>query len=102
VGILIVLGVILFGGALILLISYLIRGRGSVTPMVRIAIAGTPIEMELWTQRLQGGGVPRRVQGIRAQVGDPSNRWLGNDYSIELWVRATDETAARELLGLGD
>ena len=101
-GILILLGVILFGAALILLISYLIRGRGPVTPMVRIAIAGTPIEMELWTQRLQGAGVPCRVQGMRAQVGDPSNRWLGNDYSIELWVRASDETAARELLGLRD
>ena len=101
-GILIVLGIILFGAALILLIAYVIRGRGPVTPMVRMAIAGTPVEMELWTQSLQGAGVPCRVQCMHAQVGDPSNRWLGNNYSIELWVRASDETAARELLALRD
>jgi hypothetical protein len=62
VGIFILFGVILFGAGVVLVVSYLIRGHGPVTPMVRIAIAATPTEMELWTQRLQGAGILCRVQ----------------------------------------
>lgn len=100
--ILILLGVILFGAALILGFSYVIRGRGPVTPMVRIGIAATPTEIELWAQRLKGEEIPCRIQGMFAPAGDPSGRALGSDYSIELWVRASDEEAARKLLGLRD
>jgi Putative prokaryotic signal transducing protein len=71
-----------------------------VTLIVRIGIAASPIEMEMRAQCLQNAGIQARVQGMRAQVGGPSGRSLGNDYSIELWVRSEDEEEARVLLAL--
>jgi hypothetical protein len=99
VGLLILLGVILLGAGLILFISYLIRGRGQVTPMAGIGIAASPIEMELEAQRLQTADVQAWVQGMRAPVGDPSGRLLDNDYSIET-LGARERQGARALLGL--
>jgi hypothetical protein len=96
----ILLGVILLGAGLILFISYVIRGRGQVTPMAGIGIAAGPIEMELGAQRLQTAGVQAWVQGIHAPVGDPSGRLLDNDYSIETLGARERQGGARALLGL--
>ncbi|MEO8456256.1 MAG: DUF2007 domain-containing protein [Chloroflexota bacterium] len=95
------LGVVLFGT--IVLLAWLQKRSdsrtGPVIPMVRIGIAQNSIEAQMWAQRLGVEGVGCRISNY-SEIGYLATYRAANSYDMELWVRAEDEEAARELLGL--
>jgi hypothetical protein len=56
--------------------------------MVLLAAAAGPLELELWTSRLQQAGIRPHV----INVGDYSPRGT-SVYAYEVWVREKDEIA---------
>ena len=99
-GLLILFGV-LAGIAIVLYVPYrlmVVRRKGPVIPMVRIALAQNNLEAHMWSQRLRAAGVSCRVQGVGPE-GVVAGTMYFPQYEVELWVRAKDARTARELLG---
>ncbi len=67
-------------------------------PLVKLGIASDEIELALWRDVLAQDGIPSLVKN--RDVLASTYRLSASPYSLEVYVRALDETRARWLLGL--
>jgi hypothetical protein len=65
--------------------------------VVRLAVAGNPMQAHIWQQALEAEGIPCRVVGdyLAAGLGDIPG------LSAELWVHRGDVARAEEILRQG-
>jgi hypothetical protein len=73
-----------------------LRGRRAAeNPLVKVAGTIHDVEVEVWRTALERQGIEATVQELAPEAAPPVGR-----PSWEVWVRLSDETQARLILGL--
>jgi hypothetical protein len=76
-------------------VSSLRRRRPAEDPLVKVAGTIHEVEVDVWRMALERQGIEATIRELPPEVAPPVGR-----PSWEVWVRQSDETRARLILGL--
>ncbi len=76
-------------------VSSLRRRRPAEDPLVKVAGTIHEVEVDVWRMALERQGIEATIRELPPEVAPPVGR-----PSWEVWVRLSDETRARLILGL--